>query len=117
MPVAAKMNPFVYQFNFLTLGQAVFKQRLWEKGAQGNTVRVVQGMYELCNHIDSELWGTFYEYVGTPSIEWSEVRKRLKKKNYTLDDLYNDTLNKVDENTSVVDYLLRKFGEQKTMWE
>lgn len=31
MPVNAKMNPFVIQFNFLTLGQSLFKQRLWEK--------------------------------------------------------------------------------------
>lgn len=115
MPTAAKMNPFVYQFNFLTLGESLFKQRIWEKGAQGNTVKVVQGMYELCKHMDTELWDTFYEYKGTPALEWAEVRKRLKKKEFTLGDLIA-TYNYADLDVSLVDYLTRLFGEQKSMW-
>ena len=66
MPVNAKMNNFVYQFNFLTLGESFFKQRIWEKGAQGNTVEVVKGMFALCENMDKELWDTFYDYKGTP---------------------------------------------------
>lgn len=124
MPVAAKMNPFVYQFNFLTLGESIFKQRLWEKGAQGNTVKVVQGMFELCRTVDCELWETFYEYKGTPAIEWEEVRKRLNKKNLTLRQLLinieNDLLEDGDTGTSLdtklIDYLVDLFGEQKSMW-
>jgi hypothetical protein len=121
MPVAAKMNPFVYQFNFLTLGESLFKQRIWEKGAQGNTVKVVEGMYALCENIDKELWDTFYEYKGTPTIEWGEVRKRLKKANVTVHQLLNElhalALNgEGDKHESLVDYLTRKYGEQKTMW-
>lgn len=126
MPVAAKMNPFVYQFNFLTLGESLFKQRIWEKGAQGNTVKVVKGMFDLCMNIDPDLWHTFYEYKGAPAIEWEEVRKKLKKKNYTIDDLVNDLISDgvLSNNTTehsvydenVVDYLTKKFGEQKSMW-
>lgn len=121
MPVAAKMNIFVYQFNFLTLGQSVFNQRIWDKGAQGNTVKVIQGMFELCYHVDKELWDTFYEYYGTPMMEWRNSRKRLKR--VTIHDLLNElhalALNPdsgIDPNTSVVDYLSKKYGEIKSMW-
>lgn len=118
MPIAAKMNPFVYQFNFLTLGESLFKQRIWEKGAQGNTVKVVQGMFELCNHMDTELWQTFYEYKGLPAIEWEEVRKRINKKHYRIDDLYGDLmlLTPDERQQTVTEYLTKKFGEQKSMW-
>lgn len=121
MPVAAKMNPFVYQFNFLTLGQSVFKQRLWERGAQGNTVKVVQGMYELCKHMDEDLWNTFYEYMGEPAIEWGEVRKSLKKSNLTIQQLANElntlALEGDDISPSVLDYLVKRLGQQKSMWD
>lgn len=118
MPVSAKMNPFVYQFNFLTLGESIFKQRIWEKGAQGNTVKVVQGMYELCSYMDKELWDTFYEYKGVPTIEWIEVRKRLKKNKLTVADIINhfkeDNVN--PEDYTIHDYLIERFGEQRSMW-
>lgn len=117
-PDAANMNPFVYQFNFLTLGQSVFKQRIWEKGAQGNTVKVVKGMFELCQHVDKELWETFFEYMGTPAIEWEEVRKKAMKKKFTVKDMMNDVIkNDISDDESVVDYLTKKFGEQKSMWQ
>lgn len=121
MPVAAKMNVFVYQFNMLTLGQSVFNQRIWDKGAQGNTVKVVQGMFMLCYHMDKELWDTFYKYYGTPMMEWRNARKSLER--MTIHELLNElhalALNPdsdVDPNTSVVDYLSKKYGEIKSMW-
>jgi len=115
MPVAANMNTFVYQFNFLTLGESLFKQRVWEKGAQGNTAKVVKGMFELCRSIDPELWDTFYQYKGTPAIEWEEARKRLIKKKMTVKDFIKEATC-VDEETLLVDYLTKMFGEQKSMW-
>jgi thymidylate synthase ThyX len=121
MPVAAKMNIFVYQFNFLTLGQSLFNQRIWDKGAQGNTVKVVQGMFELCSNIDKELWDTFYEYCGTPLLEWKEVKRKLAKEKYTVHQLLNDLhqlalSGEGDPDQSVIDYLVKRFGEIKTMW-
>lgn len=123
MPVAAKMNPFVYQFNFVTLGESMFKQRIWEKGAQGNTVKVVKGMYELCSAMDKELWDSFYEYKGTPALEWMEVRKRIRKEKLTVRQLLNE-LNalaldpesgqNVDE--SIIDYLVKRSGGLRSMW-
>lgn len=87
MPVAARMNDFIYQFNFLSLGESLFRQRIWEKGAQGGTVEVVKGMYELVHSVDPELWETFYEYCGEPMAEWKEVRRKILKDNFTLEEM------------------------------
>lgn len=123
MPTSAKMNPFVYQFNFVTLGESIFKQRIWEKGAQGNTVKVIQGMFELCQTVDCELWDTFYEYKGTPVLEWEEVRKRIKKEKLTIHQLLNelhalalDPESGQNPNESVIDYLVKRSGALKSMW-
>lgn len=121
MPVNVQMNPFTYQFNFLTLGASIFSQRIWEKGAQGNTVKVVEGMFRLCENVDKELWDCFYETYGTPMLEWKEVKRKLKKDNVTVHQLLN-TLHDMamkgegnpDEN--VVDFLVRNYGEIKSMW-
>ena len=117
MPIAANMNSFVYQFNFLTLGESLFKQRVWEKGAQGNTVKVVQGMFELCHKVDADLWDTFYKYMGTPAIEWVEVGKKLDKKNVTVQQMLEDMkLKDIQFDTKVMDYLTKTYGEQRSMW-
>jgi len=122
MPIAAKLNTFVFQFNFLTLGQAVFKQRIWEKGAQGNTVKVVQGMWELVHSVDPDLWNTFYEWFGTPATEWTEVRRKLKKKDITVKEMFEKLqheyfLNEEDTlNMPFEEWLGGTFGQQRSMW-
>jgi hypothetical protein len=123
MPVSAKMNSFVYQFNFVTLGESIFKQRIWEKGAQGNTVKVIEGMFALCQTVDCELWDTFYEYKGTPTLEWEEVRKKLKKEKLTVHQLLNelhalalDPDSGQNGNESIIDYLVKRSGELKSIW-
>lgn len=118
MPIAAKLNTFVFQFNFLTLMQAVFKQRIWEKGAQGNTVKVVQGMYELVHSVDPELWETAYEWFGTPATAWVEIRRKLKKKKVTLRDFMNTWPDfDFDSNDKLEDVLTKLYGNQKSMWD
>jgi hypothetical protein len=114
MPTAAKLNPFVYSFNFVTLGTAFFKQRIWEKGAQGNTVKVVKGMYELCEYMDAELWETFYEWYGEPATEWVEIRRKLKKQRLTIGQLIEKLHGSEDELAE--EFLRKAFGEQKSMW-
>jgi hypothetical protein len=123
MPTSAKLNPFVYQFNFVTLGESIFKQRIWEKGAQGNTVKVIEGMFELCRHMDCELWDTFYEYKGTPALEWEEARKKLKKEKLTVHQLLNelhalalDPESGQNPDESIIDYLVGRSGGLKSMW-
>lgn len=115
MPVNAKLNTFVFQFNFLTLGQSVFKQRIWEKGAQGNTEKVVQAMYELVEFMDSQLWMTFYEWYGKPATDWVEVRRKIKKKNITFAE-FVELVGHEDEERLLEDLLVEIYGEQKSMW-
>ena len=131
MPTSAKLNTFVYQFNFLTLGQSVFKQRVWEKGAQGNTVKVVQAMYELVRFMDPELWDTFYDWHGEPAAEWVEVRRKFDKSEVTVNGLIEmlelskrgelfdkkgNQLHVANGDDPIFDTLRAIFGEQKTMW-
>jgi hypothetical protein len=119
MPVAAKLRPFVFQFNFVTLGESLFKQRIWEKGAQSNTAKVVEGMFKLCQYMDPELWGAFYEYKGTPALAWTEVRKRLVKKDISLLE-FKEEIDEVvigqNGNPSLVEYLTKKYGGLHSMW-
>jgi len=114
MPVNAKMNIFVFQFNFVTLAESVFRQRIWEKGAQGNTAKVVQAMWELVHSVNPALWDTFYEWYGEPAANWVEVRRKLKKKKVTLDEFFEMTGN--IEDAYLEDVLVELFGEQKSMW-
>src|SRR5690625_1226624 len=99
MPIAAKLNPFVFQFNFVTL-MHIFSQRLWQKGAQGNTVKVVHGMWELVHGTDAGLWDTVREAMGEDMESWKEVRKKLKR---DIPDLYN--------------LLINEYGQTKSMWD
>lgn len=115
MPVAAKMNPFVYQFNFLTLMQSLFNQRIFQKGAQGNTVKVVKGMWALVYAQDPQLWDTAYEYFGLPAREWRNAGEKLKKMNSHK--LYK-ILGELDSSdASAFEVLSKLFGEEKTMWD
>lgn len=115
MPINAKMNIFVFQFNFVTLFESIFKQRLAEKGAQGNTVKVVQGMRDLVRSIDPELWDAFELWHGKPAQDWVEVRRKIKKKKVTLSD-FVDTAGNVDGNVPLEDVLIQFYGEQHSMW-
>lgn len=114
MPIAAKLNPFVLQFNFVTLMQAVFPQRIWEKGAQGNTVKVVQGMYELVRRQDPELWDLVYQLYGTPAIEWRIARRKIEK--LTVEQLIQ-RLRDYGEEHNAFEAIRALFGEQKSMWD
>lgn len=116
MPTAAMMNNFTYQFNFVTLGTSIFKQRIWEKGAQGNTVKVVKAMFELCSYMDKELWDVFYKYHGTPSIEWALTGDKLEKMtmHQLVKQLQESSLDISQK--PAVEVLRSLFGEQKSMW-
>ena len=73
-------------------------------------------MYELCYNIDPELWQTFYEVFGTPASEWKEVRRKLSKNKVTIRD-FLDSVGQVDDGDKLlVEFLLEKYGEIKTMW-
>jgi hypothetical protein len=126
MPTSAKMNPFVYKFNFVTLGTSLFKQRIWESGAQGNTVKVVRGMYELVHYMDPELWDLFYEWHGEPATEWVEARRKIKKGQFK--DVNNktvkigtvkefiETLSSLNPDMDTEKAIRGLLGQSKSMW-
>jgi hypothetical protein len=115
MPVAAKLNPFVLQFNFLTLMQAVFHQRIFQKGAQGNTVEVVKAMWNAVHAVDPELWDVAYEYFGRPAVEWRTVGQKLKRTSTAA--LIRALEADASLNANAFDTLRRLYGEEKSMWE
>jgi hypothetical protein len=96
------MNEFVIQFNFATLMQAVFPQRIWTHGAQGNTKNVVQRMYELLLEEDKELWEVARECFGEGANEWMQAYRKLKK---------------TDKGQLLIDEIVSEFGKTKNMWE
>jgi thymidylate synthase ThyX len=115
MPVAAKMNPFVIQFNFLTLIQSVFHQRIFQKGAQGNTVKVVQAMWDAVHAVDPELWAVAFEYFGTPAVEWRATGQKLKRT--SVASLIRALEADASLNANAFNTLRRLYGEEKSMWE
>lgn len=54
LPVGYIMPPFLMEFSEEALIKTVFRQRLFEKGAQGATVDVVSDMLNACMQIDEE---------------------------------------------------------------
>jgi hypothetical protein len=118
MGVNGHMNGFKLQFNFQTLIESLFVQRIWELGAQGNTVKVVRGMFELCHAVDPELWDTAVEYYGPHTKEWKDVQKKLRKSELTTHQFVK-MLQEVslDISQRPLEEILREtFGQQKTMW-
>jgi Thymidylate synthase complementing protein len=127
MPVNANMNPFKLQFNFQTLIESLFVQRIFELGAQGRTVDVVEGMFWLCHAVDPELWEQVYELYGPHVKEWKDVQKKLRRKQATVREFFLDASKKagLDEGTDMFAYFADKpleqilrqtYGVQKTMW-
>lgn len=101
MPCGAHMSEFVIQFNFATLIQAVFPQRLWSKGAQSNTMRAVQSMYTLVSVADPELWRTAAECYGTRAMQWQSVYR---------------TLQKTDAGKAIVDDMIAQYSKSSSIW-
>ena len=80
---------YIMTFNFLTLMQAVFPQRLWEPGAQAETHQTVQDLWEVVRVQDPELWEAAREKLGPEAIRWEKARWRLRQKS---PDLYQSIL-------------------------
>ncbi len=83
---------YIMTFNFLTLMESVFPQRLWEAGAQAETRKTVQELWELVWAQDPELWEAAREKFGAEAIRWEKARRRLQTKH---PDLYHAILEDV----------------------
>lgn len=91
---------YIFEFNFATLIEAIFPQRIWLPGAQLDTKLVVDEMYRLVHEQDPELWNLVYEYYGPEALSWGKVGKKIKKDNPKL---YYEMIN--------------KYGNIESMWD
>lgn len=88
LPVGYVMPPFLLEFSEEALIKNVFRQRLFEKGAQGATVDVVSDMWEAVLAIDREKWETLYDYHGPHVPRWRRAMRTLRDKQMTLSELF-----------------------------
>ncbi|QSO49024.1 hypothetical protein [Alicyclobacillus mengziensis] len=87
LPVGYIMPPFLMEFSEEALIKTVFRQRLFEKGAQGATVDIVADMFEACLQLDPEKWNFLIDYHGPHIQQWEKAMRTLQREDYTLDDI------------------------------
>lgn len=87
LPVGYIMPPFLMEFSEEALIKTVFRQRLFEKGAQGATVDIVADMFEACIKLDPEKWNFLIDYHGPQIQQWEKAMRTLQREAYTLDDI------------------------------
>lgn len=131
LPVGYIMPPFLLEFSEEALIKNVFRQRLWEQGAQGATIDVVNDMWNCVLQIDEEKWRFLEDYHGRDTVRWEKVMRTLRDKNLTLRDLLDQanegytmveiedkSFIKVDPNLNIYDLLMDTLGKlPPTMWD
>lgn len=140
LPVGYVMPPFLMEFTEEALVKSVFKQRLWEKGAQGATVDIINDMWQCVLQLDQEKWETLLDYHGPHTDRWAKAMRTLRDKPVTFDEftielrkhlgltLPDGFMNLTEEelraeheilrNTDIYDFVLNKFGKLPlNMWE
>jgi hypothetical protein len=98
-PMSVQLH-YVFEFNLGTLIEAIFPQRIWTPGAQQDTKKVVQKMYELVHAQDPELWDLIYDFYGPEAQAWKKIRQKLRK-----------------EEPELFAQIMSKYGIMKSMWE
>ncbi|WP_304459329.1 hypothetical protein [Alicyclobacillus sendaiensis] len=84
LPVGYIMPPFLLEFSEEALIKHVFRQRLFERGAQGATVEVVSDMLKACLAIDEEKWTFLMDYHGPHIQQWQKAMRTLRKERLSL---------------------------------
>jgi hypothetical protein len=120
LPVGYIMPPFLMEFSEEALIKTVFRQRLFEKGAQGATVDIVTDMLNACMKIDEEKWTFLIDYHGPHLGQWEKAMRTLRKEKFSLVDIANKLGMTVEEATTanLYDLLLESVGKlPPSMWE
>lgn len=136
LPVGYIMPPFLLEFSEEALIKSVLRQRLWEQGAQGATVDIVNDMWNCLLQLDKEKWEFLEGYHGQDTIKWEKAMRTLKEKNYTVTDFIDlciegGLIPEVDledeeengkaydlENANLYDLLVATVGKlPPTMWD
>ncbi|MGO0062375.1 hypothetical protein ACTID9_20535 [Brevibacillus fluminis] len=122
LPVGYIMPPFLMEFSEEALIKNVFRQRLFERGAQGATVDVVGDMFECCLKLDRTKWETLRDYHGPHTVAWEKAMRTLRDKQLTIDDLFTLAERNLSPeergSTNLYELLMQTVGkEAPTMWE
>lgn len=120
LPVGYIMPPFLMEFSEEALIKTVFRQRLFEKGAQGATVEVVSDMLQACLQVDPEKWQFLIDYHGPHLQQWEKAMRTLRKDQLTLRDIAAQA--EIDPEVALDvplhDLLLRTVGKlPPSMWD
>lgn len=87
LPVGYIMPPFLLEFSEEALIKSIFTQRLFEKGAQGATVNVVNDMYQCLVISDGKKWTHMYDHHGPHIKGWEKAMRTIRDKKLTMGDL------------------------------
>ncbi|WAH35871.1 hypothetical protein [Alicyclobacillus dauci] len=120
LPVGYIMPPFLMEFSEEALIKTVFRQRLFEKGAQGATVDIATDMLNACLQIDEEKWNFLIDYHGPHLQQWEKAMRTLRKEHYTVADLALKLGIPIDEvmQANLYDLLMESVGKlPPSMWE
>lgn len=120
LPVGYIMPPFLLEFSEEALIKTVFRQRLFEKGAQGATVDIVSDMLNACLLVDEEKWSFLIDYHGPHIQQWEKAMRTLRKEPYTIKELAKQAGLTVEEaiHTNLYELLLQTVGKlPPSMWE
>lgn len=120
LPVGYIMPPFLMEFSEEALIKSVFKQRLFEKGAQGATVEVVSDMLEACLQVDREKWEFLIDYHGPHVQQWEKAMRTLRKDQLSIADIASSLGITVEEavTRNLYEMLMTTVGKlPPSMWE
>ncbi len=120
LPVGYIMPPFLMEFSEEALIKSVFRQRLFEKGAQGATVEVASDMLECCLQVDRQKWETLIDYHGPHIAQWEKAMRSLRKDGASFADIA--ALAGIDVESAITmnlhDLLVATVGKlPPSMWE
>lgn len=78
LPAGIVLPPFQLDFSEEALAKNIFKQRVWQLGAQGETVEIVADMLECCKAIDTEKWAALTAATIEP-LQHHRVMRNMRK--------------------------------------
>ncbi|MBC9786487.1 FAD-dependent thymidylate synthase [Heliobacterium chlorum] len=119
-PMGVMMPPFMLDFSEEALVKNVFKQRIWERGAQGETRDIVNSMFEAVSALDPQKWDTLREYHGLHIEGHNRAMRKLREQRPTLRQLVAKNNNAQADimDLDVYELLMDTVGKlPKTMWD
>ncbi|MFD1673350.1 hypothetical protein [Alicyclobacillus fodiniaquatilis] len=120
LPVGYIMPPFLMEFSEEALIKTIFRQRLFEKGAQGATVDIVSDMLNACMLLDEEKWTFLIDYHGPHLQQWEKAMRTLRKEQCTIGDIATKLELPLEQvlQMNLYDLLLESVGKlPPSMWE